>query len=193
VLLALVSDALRRNFPRPTRNPHTIDAADRAGVISANPDRAVWGSNWRIRPRQDPRDIDPPHAATTARINQLPRWAADPAIRRRSGGQSGAALRLPGQLAQFYALFMLLVLLTLGAMWRSTTQDSVISPRHCVVLLHFVRDITTPSAHFEELGMAQFYLLVTPSCMGPGADSGCRLWRPAGHGERRAALHHSAR
>ena len=44
-----------------------------------------------------------------------------------------------------YALFMLLVLLTLGAMWRQhPLQIPLFLLTIAWVLLHFVRDITTP-------------------------------------------------
>jgi hypothetical protein len=44
-----------------------------------------------------------------------------------------------------YALFMLLVLLTLGAMWREhPLQIPLFLLTIAWVLLHFVRDITTP-------------------------------------------------
>jgi len=54
-------------------------------IINANPDRVVWGSNWPHPGRGKTReDIAPPHESDDgAQINQLPRWEADPAIRKK--------------------------------------------------------------------------------------------------------------
>jgi predicted TIM-barrel fold metal-dependent hydrolase len=54
-------------------------------IIAANPDHVVWGSNWPHPGRGKTReDIAPPHESDDgAQINQLPRWAADPAIRKK--------------------------------------------------------------------------------------------------------------
>lgn len=54
-------------------------------IIAANPDRSVWGSNWPHPGRGKTRtDIAPPHPSDDgAQINQLPKWAADAAIRKK--------------------------------------------------------------------------------------------------------------
>jgi predicted TIM-barrel fold metal-dependent hydrolase len=64
--------------------------------------RAVWGSNWPHPGRGKTReDIAPPHDSEDgAQINQLPRWAVDPATRKKILVDNPTALRLPGGLAQ---------------------------------------------------------------------------------------------
>ena len=91
VLLALVKSgrayvkisATYRISDKPPDYPDAPPIAQ--AIINANPDRVVWGSNWPHPGRGKTReDIAPPHESDDgAQINQLPRWAADPAIRKK--------------------------------------------------------------------------------------------------------------
>jgi predicted TIM-barrel fold metal-dependent hydrolase len=91
VLLALVKSGrayvkLSATYRISDKPPDYPDAPLIAqAIINANPDRAVWGSNWPHPGRGKTReDIAPPHESDDgAQINQLPRWAADPAIRKK--------------------------------------------------------------------------------------------------------------
>lgn len=90
-LLALVKSgrayvkisATYRISDRPPDYPDAPPIAQ--AIINANPDRVVWGSNWPHPGRGKTReDIAPPHESDDgAQINQLPRWEADPAIRKK--------------------------------------------------------------------------------------------------------------
>jgi predicted TIM-barrel fold metal-dependent hydrolase len=72
------------------KGPDFPDVAPFAqALIAANPDRVVWGSDWphpdsefgRGRPLTD---IAPPFPVDDGLVlNQLPKWAGDPAIRRK--------------------------------------------------------------------------------------------------------------
>ena len=91
VLLALVKSGrayvkISATYRISDKPPHYPDAPPIAqAIIAANPDRVVWGSNWPHPGRGKTRlDIAPPHESDDgAQINQLPRWAADPAIRKK--------------------------------------------------------------------------------------------------------------
>ena len=68
------------------RAPDFPDAPPIAqALIAANPDRIVWGSNWPHPGRGATRTaIAPPYPNDDGLLlNQLPRWAPDPAIRRK--------------------------------------------------------------------------------------------------------------
>jgi len=90
-LLALVKSgrayvkisATYRISDRPPDYPDAPPIAQ--AIINANPDRVVWGSNWPHPGRGKTREgIAPPHESDDgAQINQLPRWEADPAIRKK--------------------------------------------------------------------------------------------------------------
>jgi predicted TIM-barrel fold metal-dependent hydrolase len=91
VLLALVQSGkayvkLSATYRISDQPPHYPDAPPIAqALINANPDRMVWGSNWPHPGRGKTReDIAPPHPSDDgAQLNQLPTWAADPAIRKK--------------------------------------------------------------------------------------------------------------
>jgi predicted TIM-barrel fold metal-dependent hydrolase len=88
VLLALVKSGrayvkLSATYRISDQPPHYPDAPPIArAIINANPDRAVWGTNWPHPGRGKSReDIAPPHESDDgAQLNQVPRWAADPVI-----------------------------------------------------------------------------------------------------------------
>ncbi len=72
------------------KRPDFPDATPMAqALIAANPDRVVWGTDW---PHPDSAfgvgrslaEIAPPFPVDNGLVlNQLPKWAADPAIRRK--------------------------------------------------------------------------------------------------------------
>jgi len=64
------------------------DAAPLAqALIAANADRILWGTDWphpNTRPDRRPADVTPLLAIDDGRLlNELPRWAPDPAVRRK--------------------------------------------------------------------------------------------------------------
>jgi predicted TIM-barrel fold metal-dependent hydrolase len=73
-----------------TRGPDYPDVAPLArALITANPDRILWGSDWP-HPNgaggagRKPTDVSPPFQIDDGRLlNQLPVWAPDPAIRKK--------------------------------------------------------------------------------------------------------------
>ena len=56
-------------------------------LIAANPDRILWGTDWphpNTRPDRRPTDVTPLLPIDDGRLlNELPRWAPDPAIRKK--------------------------------------------------------------------------------------------------------------
>jgi len=91
VLLALVKSGkayvkLSATYRISDQPPHYPDAPPIAqALIAANPDRMLWGSNWPHPGRGNTReDLAPPYPSDDgAQLNQLPKWAADAAIRRK--------------------------------------------------------------------------------------------------------------
>jgi predicted TIM-barrel fold metal-dependent hydrolase len=91
VLLALVKSGqayvkLSATYHISDNPPDYPDAPPIAqAIIAANPNRVVWGSNWPHPGRGKSReDTAPPHPSDDgAQLNQLPRWAADPALRKK--------------------------------------------------------------------------------------------------------------
>jgi predicted TIM-barrel fold metal-dependent hydrolase len=91
VLLALVKSGkayvkLSATYRISDQPPHYPDAPPIAqALINANPDRMVWGSNWPHPGRGKTReDIATPYPSDDgAQINQLPKWAPDPIIRKK--------------------------------------------------------------------------------------------------------------
>src|SRR5262245_2452485 len=91
VLLALVKSGkayvkLSATYRISDQPPHYPDAPPIAqALIDANPDRMLWGSNWPHPGRGKTReDLAPPYPSDDgAQINQLPKWAADPTIRKK--------------------------------------------------------------------------------------------------------------
>jgi len=91
VLLALVKSGkayvkLSATYRISDQPPHYPDAPPIAqALIAANPERMLWGSNWPHPGRGETReDLAPPYPSDDgAQLNQLPKWAADAAIRRK--------------------------------------------------------------------------------------------------------------
>jgi len=71
-----------------TQAPDYADVAPYAkGLVLANPDRVLWGTDWphtNSAPSKDPTQVTPPLAIDDGRLfNQLALWAQDPQIRRK--------------------------------------------------------------------------------------------------------------
>jgi predicted TIM-barrel fold metal-dependent hydrolase len=71
-----------------TQAPDYLDVAPFAkGLIVANPDRVLWGTDWphpNTTPSKDPAAVTPPLKIDDGRLfNQFPVWAPDPSERRK--------------------------------------------------------------------------------------------------------------
>jgi len=73
-------------YPTSDKTPDFPDTAPLAqALVTANPDRVVWGSNWPHPGRgPTPTALAPPYPNDDGRVlNLLPTWVADPAVRKK--------------------------------------------------------------------------------------------------------------